>query len=185
MADSFMEITPPNAALEETPAESIQGGLPERIAPTAQRPIQAPSAHAPAPESAPQIPSHGRVLSAVVPDQYKTSHLESFQITEDREVIEEKESAEVSEAASRDASPKTLSEAHAALLAVQASQPKDKFEAKVKAAKITRLAAIIHELGQGPKSPPMDLGDFLKRTPPDEALAYVAGQYPKRKSAKI
>lgn len=173
-----MEITPHNAAMEETAADSVQGGLPERTTP--EQALQAP-----AQETAPQIQSHGRVLSAVVPDRFKASHLQSVRIIEDPETVKEKESAEVSEALKNDAAPKSLSEAHAALLAVQASQPKDKFEAKVKAAKITRLAAIIHELGQGPKSPPMNRGDFMKRTPPDEALAYVAGQYPKRKAAKI
>jgi hypothetical protein len=81
--------------------------------------------------------------------------------------------------------PATLKETLAMLREVQASRPKDKFEAKVRAIKLEKLAAHHLLLCQGPSSPPIDHAAFFKRQPSALALEHIASLYPKAKTRKV
>jgi hypothetical protein len=83
--------------------------------------------------------------------------------------------------------PETLAESLALLRQVQATAPKDKFESKVRAIKLQRLAAHVHALSQSPPPPRIDQAAHWRgiRQPNASALQHIAGLYPKSKARKV
>jgi len=78
--------------------------------------------------------------------------------------------------------PATLAASVALLRETQASVPRDRFEVRVKAAKLQRLAAHVFALSQSPPPPRLDHATFWKRDVPASALAYIASSYPEAKN---
>lgn len=79
--------------------------------------------------------------------------------------------------------PTTLKETLAMIREVQATVPTDKFEVKVKAIKLQRLAAHVHKLSQSDMPPRIDHAAFFRREPSPEAVARIRSLYPNAKKS--
>ena len=90
---------------------------------------------------------------------------------------------EIAKKAGELALPDTLHYALTLLRELSRSEPTDKLGRAVKAAQLKRIARHIHGLSQAPPPPRIDHKAFWTRTPSPLALARIAKQYPKSKSA--
>lgn len=98
--------------------------------------------------------------------------------------FEERLAGEVTEAAAEAKLPGTLKETLEMLATVQLSQPKDKFESRVRAIKLEKLQMHLHAQSQVPAAPRIDHKKFWTREVPAAALAFIEAQYPKTKTRK-
>ena len=75
--------------------------------------------------------------------------------------------------------PVTLSPSVARLREINALAPTDKSGRAAKASQLATMADHVHQLSQGPTSPPINYAEFFKRHVPASALAFVMSKYPK------
>jgi hypothetical protein len=81
--------------------------------------------------------------------------------------------------------PRTLAEAYARILALNAAPPgADKTLRKAHSVLLERARADYHRLAQTPAPPPINHSDFWRRDVPVSALAYVKALYPATKARK-
>jgi hypothetical protein len=150
-----------------------QTELPARETPVAESTVESPV-------GAPliQMPA----APGVTRDRRLVSHLSKVELPTDFDARAQAERDEVAKAVGN--VPVTYAEAVKALHEANAIVPKDKFEALVKAAKLERLRALVHTLGQGAAAPTVPLKEHFKRTPDASALARINDLYPKPQKAK-
>jgi hypothetical protein len=110
-----------------------------------------------------------------------TSHLRKVRLPID---AQSEEATELTEALADMNLPGTLRESLQMLKEVGAWEPEGKTGAKLKRAKMKRLAAHVHALSQGPMAPPINHKEFSSRRPHAGALARITGLYPKKPRGK-
>jgi hypothetical protein len=150
-----------------------QSELPDRETPVSESEVEKPVA-----PSAISDPAEPKVM----PEARLVSHLANVELPTDFDARAQSEREEISETIGN--LPDTYSAALAALHEANAIIPKDKFEAKVKAAKLERLRGHVHALSQAPAAPTVNSATHFKRTPPADALARINELYPKPAKAK-
>lgn len=167
---------------EPGPFEDVQDPQPETsaILDTHHAPLAKAET---ASESAIETPAMPERIShpapAPVSNERLTNHLRRYEVQIDPDAAAEMERSEVSgHLATTLHLPATLKESLSLLAATSAGTPRDKFEIKIKAAKLEKLRAHIHALSQGPPIVPVDPISFHKRSPSPAALDRIAKCYP-------